>query len=298
MANTLYPGKVNSPKTELSTLITATATTVSVADSSKLPPAPNICTLLSGETSETIAYAGITGNDLTGCVRGLQGTAKGWAVGTKIARTFTEYDWQAVLDNIPSAASTTKAGIVQLSDAVSSGATDRAATPNAVKKAYDLANAAETTVGSQTKANTAQTNAENNIKAIGVVRRLTPASNTSLNNATDPGIYHLAAFSNYSDVPINSEWGVLSVFSTGEGYIEQRIISVSSGRSFWRTRSNGSGLPWTTWSEVTQAIYGTGVPEGVVVAPVGKLYIRLDGSTTTTFYVKESGSGNLGWKAK
>lgn len=298
MANTLYPGKVNSPKTDLATAITATDTEIIVADASKLPAAPNICTFLSGDTSETIAYAGITGNKLTGCMRGLQGTAKGWAVGTKVARTFTEYDWQAVLDNLPKAASTAQAGIVQLSDAVTSTATDKAATPNAIKKAYDMAVAAETPTGAQTKATEAQTNAESNIKALAVVRRATPTTNTSLNNVTELGIYHLASFGNYSDVPITSEWGVLTVLSTPDGYIEQRLVSASTGRSFWRTRSNGSGLPWTGWSEITQAIYGTGSPEGVISAPVGRFYIRMDGGTSTTLYVKESGSGNSGWKAK
>jgi len=43
---------------------------------------------------------------------------------------------------------------------------------------------------------------------------------------------------------------------------------------------------------------GTGVPEGVIVAPVGTLYLRSDGSTSTTLYVKTSGSGNTGWTAK
>lgn len=43
---------------------------------------------------------------------------------------------------------------------------------------------------------------------------------------------------------------------------------------------------------------GTGSPEGVVTAPIGSLFTRLDGSTTTTLYVKTSGSGNTGWTAK
>lgn len=40
---------------------------------------------------------------------------------------------------------------------------------------------------------------------------------------------------------------------------------------------------------------GTGSPEGVVTAPVGSRYTRIDGSTGTTFYVKETGTGNTGW---
>jgi hypothetical protein len=43
---------------------------------------------------------------------------------------------------------------------------------------------------------------------------------------------------------------------------------------------------------------GTGSPEGNAPAPVGSMYLRKDGGTNTTLYVKESGSGNTGWVAK
>jgi len=47
------------------------------------------------------------------------------------------------------------------------------------------------------------------------------------------------------------------------------------------------------------AIYtGTGTPESAVEAIVGSLYLRSDGGTGTTLYVKESGTGNTGWVAK
>lgn len=51
----------------------------------------------------------------------------------------------------------------------------------------------------------------------------------------------------------------------------------------------GAGVTWTS---------GTGSPEGVVTAIVGSLYSRTDGGTTTTLYVKTSGTGNTGWTAK
>ncbi|HYG44668.1 MAG TPA: hypothetical protein VEA17_17250 [Bordetella sp.] len=41
-----------------------------------------------------------------------------------------------------------------------------------------------------------------------------------------------------------------------------------------------------------------GTPEGVVTAPKGSIYTRVDGTAGTTLYVKESGSGNTGWVAK
>lgn len=39
----------------------------------------------------------------------------------------------------------------------------------------------------------------------------------------------------------------------------------------------------------------TGTPEGAVTAPVGSVALRKDGSTSTSLYVKESGTGNTGW---
>lgn len=43
---------------------------------------------------------------------------------------------------------------------------------------------------------------------------------------------------------------------------------------------------------------GYGSPENVVTAGIGALYLRLDGSTSTTLYVKTSGTGATGWTAK
>jgi hypothetical protein len=42
---------------------------------------------------------------------------------------------------------------------------------------------------------------------------------------------------------------------------------------------------------------GTASPEGAVTGTVGTLYLRTDGATGSTLYVKESGSGNTGWVA-
>ena len=50
-----------------------------------------------------------------------------------------------------------------------------------------------------------------------------------------------------------------------------------------------SGPSWTS---------GTGTPEGSKSAPVGSMYSRTDGGAGTSFYVKESGTGNTGWVAK
>lgn len=43
---------------------------------------------------------------------------------------------------------------------------------------------------------------------------------------------------------------------------------------------------------------GSGTPEGAVTAPIGSTYRRSDGGAGTSFYVKESGTGNTGWVGK
>jgi hypothetical protein len=43
---------------------------------------------------------------------------------------------------------------------------------------------------------------------------------------------------------------------------------------------------------------GTGTPEGAVTAGIGSTFRRTDGGAATSFYVKESGTGNTGWIAK
>lgn len=44
--------------------------------------------------------------------------------------------------------------------------------------------------------------------------------------------------------------------------------------------------------------YGSGSPEGVLTAGIGSTYRRTDGGAATSFYVKETGTGNTGWVAK
>lgn len=45
-------------------------------------------------------------------------------------------------------------------------------------------------------------------------------------------------------------------------------------------------------------VSGVGVPNGSISAPVGSLYLRADGATSTSLYVKESGTGDAGWVPK
>lgn len=60
--------------------------------------------------------------------------------------------------------------------------------------------------------------------------------------------------------------------------------------------NDGLAAPYLNSSVLYLA--GTGSPEGVYAAPVGSQFIRTDGGAGTSFYVKESGTGNTGWVAK
>lgn len=64
---------------------------------------------------------------------------------------------------------------------------------------------------------------------------------------------------------------------------------------------SGSGAVSIEGSNIITALTvmsGSGSPEGVVTAVVGRIYLRSDGGAGTTLYIKESGTGNTGWIAK
>ena len=66
-------------------------------------------------------------------------------------------------------------------------------------------------------------------------------------------------------------------------YLEDELVIVRRLQIF------GNDIDW---------IGGAGTPEGVVTANVGSFFSRTDGGAATTWYVKESGTGNTGWVAK
>ena len=99
--DTMYPAKPNSPQTTLAADITASATSMIVADASVLPTAPNLCTIGEDENAEVVLYNATSGNVVSGLIRGQSGTtASIWAAGTTIARYFTSYDHDTFIDNI------------------------------------------------------------------------------------------------------------------------------------------------------------------------------------------------------
>lgn len=91
----------NSPQTTLASGIAAADTSMTLEDASVLPAAPNICTIGNDENAEVVSYTTITGNVVSGLVRGVSGTtASVWVEGTIVARDFTSYDHDTFIGNI------------------------------------------------------------------------------------------------------------------------------------------------------------------------------------------------------
>lgn len=75
-------------------------------------------------------------------------------------------------------------------------------------------------------------------------------------------------------------------------------LDVSSGGDGSARRALRMGFGPSSGTDVISIFFGTGSPESVVTANIGSLFLRTDGSTSTTLYVKTSGTGNTGWTAK
>jgi len=78
------------------------------------------------------------------------------------------------------------------------------------------------------------------------------------------------------------------------------VYKLDSNTGDWRIINGGIRFGGTQGSaDATCGIFsGTGSPEGSVTAGIGSVYLRRDGGTNTSHYLKESGSGNTGWVAK
>lgn len=62
--------------------------------------------------------------------------------------------------------------------------------------------------------------------------------------------------------------------------------------------NTGNGAFMLDWMNNVFVLTYDGSPEGAITAGVGSTYHRRNGGAATTFYVKESGTGNTGWVAK
>lgn len=63
----------------------------------------------------------------------------------------------------------------------------------------------------------------------------------------------------------------------------------------WNTTADWFAYLGGVTTVFTRGYKGSGSPESIVTAPIGSIYQRSDGSTNTTFYIKQVGAGNTGW---
>jgi hypothetical protein len=114
----LYKAIAGSPITYLAGDISAGQTTIAVADDTALPDAPNICTIGYGEHIETIRYGAKSNGVLQDVTRGIEGTPRAWQSGTEVARFYTAYDHNAIINTLTShlAESVTKADLTQTAE--------------------------------------------------------------------------------------------------------------------------------------------------------------------------------------
>ena len=97
----MYPAMPGSPLTSLVNAISADATSMELDDATALPTAPNICVIGADSSAEIVSYTTITGNVVSGLVRGLGGTtASAWQSNTAVARNITSLDHDTFIGNI------------------------------------------------------------------------------------------------------------------------------------------------------------------------------------------------------
>lgn len=83
----------------------------------------------------------------------------------------------------------------------------------------------------------------------------------------------------------------LDEFSLSFGNMSATQSAISGGRRYMVSREGALAD-----GPLDEAGYGS--PEGVIAAPVGSTWRRLDGGASSSFYVKESSDGATGWVAK
>lgn len=99
--SSMYPSKNNSPQTTLASSITASATSMTLVNASVLTSAPGLAVIGNSENAEVVIYNTISGNVVSGMIRGSGGTtAKSWDAETVVARNFTALDFDLFVSNI------------------------------------------------------------------------------------------------------------------------------------------------------------------------------------------------------
>jgi len=136
----------------------------------------------------------------------------------------------------------------------------------------------------------------------------------ALNSAESAGANFALSAANIWLRPIGTTTGVLISRET-TGVIPNALLQLGAGSTVRAPFKFTSGTNLTTpqagaieydgsdffGSDATRrekfirGYKGSGTPEAAVTAPVGSIFQRSDGGAGTSFYVKQSGTGNTGW---
>ncbi|MFL5385759.1 MAG: hypothetical protein ACJ8GN_24860 [Longimicrobiaceae bacterium] len=144
------------------------------------------------------------------------------------------------------------------------------------------------------------------VRVQGSVERVWIDGGSFRNSKHGVSTYGMVNFVNAATV---STLYVAGAFLDSDPYVVGRLGTTTNllhGQNQFHSGFVGlSRLLSTGWIEVVggslnapRVLRGNGSPENAVTAPVGTHYQRADGGAGTTFYVKESGTGNTGWVAK
>jgi hypothetical protein len=135
-----------------------------------------------------------------------------------------------------------------------------------------------------------------NISIVGMTSENVIGSGTyAIYEANEPGY---GANWEITGVNVGGYIGAFQSAKTGQtsagGEIKHLVASVPYNAS-------GTAYQYTPDIELSGGpalLTGTGSPQGHVAANVGALFLRIDGGSSSTLYVKESGTGVTGWAAK
>ena len=99
----------------------------------------------------------------------------------------------------------------------------------------------------------------------------------------------------------NAVSGFSKLSVTGNSFNGLTPITLTGGASAGSGvvfSGNDDGVDYQDYANNISSRLGAGTPEGSVTAGIGSVYRRTNGGSSTTLYVKESGTGNTGWVAK
>ena len=119
-------------------------------------------------------------------------------------------------------------------------------------------------------------------------------NSTSFEAKNASGTYEEYLWPRWADNTMYLNYGT-GGWNIRNGTSDTRFFATSAGKFSLFVPTEGIEFGWSSGPRI---MAGSGTPENVVTAPVGSLWLRTDGGTGTTLYVKESGTGNTGWIAK